>query len=292
MSKVRYTWAWPEMGRVVGGDPARVHGDQWPGLERDDLPAGRVVEPHPRPHRSPAVAVAGQLHGRMHLVADVDGDEHRGERLDGRGLGQAPGIDPRSPSMHSTAPPSPTTPPRGRSRPARRPPSARSASPSPRPADGGRRPTPWSWAGRPGSRRPPSPRRQEGHELPALLDQGIGHRHDHVAGQGRLQWLDRGDGAVPGVATTTRSHDALRLVGRTPDGQGVVGPRVDEARGDVLGPLRVPRPDDHFLTGCRQADRQSPPGGSGSSENSDSHRPTLAQTPRRAESLVDDNLTR
>ena len=41
-------------------------------------------------------AVSGQLHGGMHLVADVDGDEHSGEGLDGRGLGETAGVDTRA----------------------------------------------------------------------------------------------------------------------------------------------------------------------------------------------------
>ena len=95
-----------------------------------------------------------------------------------------------------------------------------------------------------------------------------------------------------GVATTTRSQEAVISFEAPRDGQGVIGPRRHQAAGDAVGPLVVPGPDDHLLAGGRQSDRQSPPGRSGSSENSDSHGPTLAQTPNPAESLVDDNLTR
>ena len=114
----------PEVGRVVRGDPARVHGDQRRRCEGDDLPLGRVVEPHPLSpvHQVSASAEAGQLDGGVHLVPDVDGDEHRGEGLDGRGLGQAAGIDAAQ-AVDGTrpAPPSPMWPRRDRSRPGHRP---------------------------------------------------------------------------------------------------------------------------------------------------------------------------
>ena len=74
-----------EVRRVVGRDAARVHRDDGPDLELDDRAAPRVVEAHaqmpPEPQR------------RVDLVADVDRDARRRERLDRAGLGEAADLD-------------------------------------------------------------------------------------------------------------------------------------------------------------------------------------------------------
>ena len=76
-----------------------------------------------------------------------------------------------------------------------------------------------------------SPGRHQGQELPPLLHQGVGHRHDDLAGQGAGQRLDRGHGPVPRGGHDHEVGRRAVLVGRPGDGQGVVGPRPDQAGG-------------------------------------------------------------
>ena len=94
----------PEVGGVVRRDAARVHQHVAPRLERHDGLAGRVVQAHrglgaPR-RRSlggerPAAsrADAGQLRRDPGLVAHVELQQHRRERLDGGGVRQLTGVE-------------------------------------------------------------------------------------------------------------------------------------------------------------------------------------------------------
>ena len=75
----------PDVGGVIGRDAARVHRDDGPGVEGDDLAprgcrrAASSVAPSLRSH----VLEAGEAERAVRLVADVQGDEHGGEGLDG-----------------------------------------------------------------------------------------------------------------------------------------------------------------------------------------------------------------
>ena len=223
-----------EVGGVVGRDAARVHGDDRPGLERHHLPPGRVVEPHRSDHRP-------IRQRRVRLVPDVDGDTDGGERLDGRGLAQA--ARRRAAAARASARPAPRSPPspprwsEHTSTSASNPDSRSSIS------EAGRwwkaAATRLSGSGGLDGGGHRAPGRDQGQHLAALLDQGVGHRDDDLAGQRLAQRPDGGDGAVP-----RRGHD--HQVGR--GGAGVVrrpssarsesGQRADDAR----RPPRRPAP--------------------------------------------------
>ena len=91
-----------EVRGVVRRDPARVHQHVVVRLERHDRPPRRVVELHRRSrarHSCGGVNSAGvafdsrELRGDPRLVAHVELQQHRGERLDRRGVGQFAGIE-------------------------------------------------------------------------------------------------------------------------------------------------------------------------------------------------------
>ena len=83
-----------EVRGVVRRDAARVHRHVRARLERHDGLPGRVVEAHRhRPTRAGLSLDAGELRRDPGLVADVELQQHGGEGLDGRGVGQLAGVE-------------------------------------------------------------------------------------------------------------------------------------------------------------------------------------------------------
>ena len=207
----------------------------------------------------------GQPQRGVGPVADVEGDAHRGERLDGRRLGQASRRrGAAAPRSARPGPWWPRWPPDGPSTPARRPPAPTSRSCI---SEAGRW---WKAAATiaAGQRRlhgggHRAPGRDQGQHLAALLDQRVGHGDDHLAAERLGQRPDRRHRAPPmGWPPPPPRRRRPRRCRRRPPGTRTVRPSLVQLVGRHLGarPCRATRWSPSPRLAARRAARPRPAG--------------------------------
>src|SRR5436309_6319395 len=258
---------------------------------RGDIGAGRPEHLGHRPTRaSEAKRVrtsqldAREADARPRLVPHVELQEHRGDRLDGRGVGQGAGVE-RTQLRDEVD---------DLGRPLERRRVVRAdqhvgvdrlvqvgEGAGGQVVEGGRHQRARGRALDVGGDR--TPRRHERLELVPHLGERVRHRDDDLAGQPGRHRRHRRRGRVP------RRGDDDHLRGGSPRIVARLQPEVEvrpplcDRRARRLGPLLRPRPDDDLETGGSKPGGQTAPGGAGASEDTDVHllngsaRATLAQ---------------
>ena len=128
----------------------------------------------------------------------------------------------------------------------------------------------------PGRDRPA--RRDQGDELVAHPDQGVGHGHDHLAGQALGHRCRGGGGRVPWGGHDDQVGRGRLDVVAAGDRQVRAWANAPGDRADLLSPLLRPGPDDDLESGRGQAHGQSLSRRAGSSKHSDAHATTFARS--------------